>query len=125
MTPSLDDDRNIEKTLLRMQVIVTKIFNYIADLLDKTHVYTGRKRRKPFIVTEMESCRYNADDFRGGVNSFIYDGPLFIHVNGVCKAQCGFHDDVHNDHRENVGCNVNICCNRLVEMRWSVLCDQR
>ena len=48
MTPGLDNDVNTEETLMRIQIIVTKIMDYITNYLVIDRLYQSWNRRQQF-----------------------------------------------------------------------------
>ena len=114
LNPALDGDETTKDSFIHIQVIVIKMFDYIADFLGKERIYPSKKRRKHSVVSEIECRGYHEDEFRVDADSFLYSGLLLAHVNCVQKAQCDLHVDVHTDLREIEGDNANVCFNQFV-----------
>ena len=119
MIPGMDGYANIEDTLLRKQIVVTKMLDYIADLVNKKPIFHDKKRSKHFASVAMTSRGYNEDSFRADAGAFLYSGLLKSRANGVLTAQCKMHRDAHNDHRCENGANQSICYSEMMEMKFS------
>ena len=118
MIPGMDGDANIEDTLLRKQIVVTKMLDYIAELVNKQPIFHDKKRSKHFASVAMTSRGYNEDSFRADAGAFLYSGLLKSRANGVLTAQCKMHRDAHNDHRCENGANQSICYSEMMEMKF-------
>ena len=118
LRPGLDRDVTIEDTLIRMQVIVTKIFDEIASIFGKSKVFNSRGRRKWFSSKLMKDKGMHIDSFRADAGTFLYSGLLPERSNGSPSAKCNFHVDRYNDPREYEGMNANICISQVILMNF-------
>ena len=101
-----------------MQVMVTKIMDYITELHGRDRIFDDYKWRELFVMKQMRKRGLPLDSVRSdaGVFIFIYTGLLKTRTHGVHKTQCDFHSDVHNDRNSENGCNINACFSQLVPM---------
>ena len=118
LRPGLDGDDNIEDTLIRKQMVVTKIFDYIADYFRLARPFMNSGRRKFFSSRRMRERGCEPDDFRADGGTFFYSGLYPERVNGVHSATCRMHVDKNNDHRAQDGMNENICISQIVPLRF-------
>ena len=116
ITPGLNGDENVEESLLRMQMINTRIMDYITDYFGLDRVFAPWKRRKLFSGQMMIDRGHDCNAFKADAGSFNYTGILPERVEGRHSSQTSFHGDVHNDPREEGGANKNFCFNQLIEM---------
>lgn len=118
MKPGLDGDETIEDTLVRMQMIVTSIFDEIASIFGRRRPFDSKERRKWFSSRSMRERGLPEDGLRSDAGAFIYSGLLPERSNGLHSAQCRFHLDAKNDPREEHGFNDNICITQVVDMKF-------
>ena len=119
LVPGVGEDVTTENSLIRGQIIVTKIFDIIAEMFSKEAVFMNVERRLYFASSVMEKRGYHPDMLRADSGAFIYSGLLPERSeSGVHTAQCAFHTDRHNDHREEGGMNHNICISQIIDMHF-------
>ena len=118
MVPGMDGDETMEDTLLRKQIVVTKMLDYIATLVNKQPIFQDKKRSKHFASIAMSSRGYDENSFRADAGAFLYSGLLKSRSNGVLTAQCKMHRDAHNDPRCENGANQSICYSEMMEMKF-------
>lgn len=118
LVPGVGEDATTEDSLIKGQIIVTSIFELIAKIFSKEPPFTNVGRRSYFATPFMEQRGYDPDSLRSESGAFIYSGILPERMNGVHTAQCAFHTDNHNDHREEGGMNHNICVSQIVDMHF-------
>ena len=118
LRPGLDGDLTIEDTLIRMQVIVTRIFDEIASIFGKKKAFNSRERREWFSSKLMKDRGLHVDSYRADGGTFLYSGLLPERSNGSPSAKCNFHVDKYNDPREDDGMNATICICQVVPMRF-------
>ena len=118
MMPGMDGDDTMEDTLLRKQIVITKMIDHIASSLEKPKIFCDIKRRKHFSTAAMAVRGLDPDAFRADAGAYLYSGPLFSRANGVQTAQCKMHKDTHNDPRAKNGANQTVCYSELMEMNY-------
>ena len=118
LKPGINGDATTEQSLVKAQIIVTRIFDLIAGKFSRTRVYTSLSRGLWFAIPNMIEMGMNPDLFRAESGAYIYSGLLPERTNGVHTAQCAFHFDSHNDHREEGGMNDNICFSQMIELKF-------
>ena len=117
--PGLDGDDNLEDTLVKMQVINTKIMDYITTFLIGEKIFMDPERREWFTKPDMRSRGIDEDAIRCDSGVFLFSGLLYTRSpEGSPTAKLYWHTDNHNDKRPVLGSNMNFCYNQMVSMYY-------
>ena len=117
-----NQDRNMEDTLIRKQIINTKILDWMTRYFQMETVFPPNDRKRSFIGADLVAMGYGRYDMRSEGGTFLATGPLFTRTpEGVSTAICTWHVDKHNESENDElgGSNKNYCFNQVVDMPYS------
>ena len=118
----LGGDANMEATLIRKQIINTKILDWMTNYFQIDTVFPLNHRKALFVCQDLEKLGHPAGAMRCEGGTFNVSGLLNSRSSqGVSTAICTFHVDKYNECKNDDcgGSNKNFCYNELLQLPYS------
>ena len=115
-------DKDMEATLIRKQIINTKILDWMTKHFQIDTVFPLNSRKALFVSQDIEKLGHTAGDMRCEGGTFNVSGTLNGRTTqGASTAICTFHIDKYNEWKNDDDCggsNKNYCYNEMLEMPY-------